>query len=137
MADSSKASTPVLKGKGHKESTKNVTKNMGKLLFRFIWKNKNTLKKQMNISNEVWEEFIALIRQWKKENNITREYLLNKWHSEGPHARIFRMVSKHFYRKRGFPAIFESKIECKQMHVERLRRFEEATGNPHALDSLN
>lgn len=30
-----------------KISTKNVTKNMGKLLFKYIWKNRNTLKKQV------------------------------------------------------------------------------------------
>lgn len=55
-----------------KTSTKNVTKNMGKLLFKFIWKNRNSLKKHLGGCEEEWEAFIACIRAWKKENNITR-----------------------------------------------------------------
>jgi hypothetical protein len=49
-----------------KISTKNVTKNMGKLLFRFIWKNKNTLRRQINVSADKWERFMASIKIWKK-----------------------------------------------------------------------
>lgn len=49
-----------------KTSTKNVTKNMGKLLFKFIWKNRNSLKKQVAASEEEWDAFIACIRIWKK-----------------------------------------------------------------------
>lgn len=41
-------------GSDNKISTKNVTKNMGKLLFRFIWKNKNTLRRQINVSVDKW-----------------------------------------------------------------------------------
>ena len=72
----------IIKASQKKISTKNVTKNMGKLLFKFIWKNRMNLHKKMNVENNEWESFIGEIRKWKKENNITREYLNNRWHSD-------------------------------------------------------
>lgn len=110
---------------------------MGKLLFKYIWKNRIALRKHFQVSNEEWDSFIAEIRLWKKENNITREYLVTRWHSTSNNSKLFRMVSLHFFRKRCLSAIFESKIECKEMHIKRLRRFQEAIFNPAALDNLN
>lgn len=120
-----------------KLSTKNVTKNMGKLLFKYIWKNRINLRKSLPIEGQQWDCFLSEIRVWKKENNITREFLSSRWHSDSPNSTIFRMVSHHFFRKRCLAAILESKIECKEMHIRRLRRFQEAISNPSALDSLN
>ena len=72
----------IIEASQKKISTKNVTKNMGKLLFKFIWKNRINLHKKMNVENSEWELFIGEMRKWKKENNITREYLNNRWHSD-------------------------------------------------------
>jgi hypothetical protein len=38
----------------NKVSTKNVTKNMGKLLFKYIWKNRISLRKHFDVENEEW-----------------------------------------------------------------------------------
>jgi hypothetical protein len=42
-----------------KVSTKNVTKNMGKLLFKYIWKNRMTLRKNFDVSNAEWDSFLS------------------------------------------------------------------------------
>jgi hypothetical protein len=47
-------------------SSKNVTKNMGKLLFKFIWKNREYICKRLMIKKERWDEFLCLIKLWKK-----------------------------------------------------------------------
>jgi hypothetical protein len=88
-----------------KVSTKNVTKNMGKLLFKYIWKNRISLRKNFDVSGEQWESFLGEIRIWKKENNITREYLNSRWHTTGTNSRIFRMISHNFFRKQCLSAI--------------------------------
>ena len=88
-----------------KLSTKNVTKNMGKLLFKYIWKNRISLRKSLDVAGEEWESFLAEVRAWKKENNITREYLNSRWHSTGRNSKIFRMISHNFFRKRCLSAI--------------------------------
>jgi hypothetical protein len=46
--------------------TKNVTKNIGKLLFKFIWKNRRTLWEKMGLERSRWESFIRVISLWKK-----------------------------------------------------------------------
>jgi hypothetical protein len=49
-----------------KVSTKNVTKNMGKLLFKYIWKNRISLRKKFDLPAEEWDSFMSEIRIWKK-----------------------------------------------------------------------
>ena len=95
------------------------------------------LHKKMNVGNNEWESFIGEIRKWKKENNITREYLNNRWHSDSSSSKLFRTISHYFFRKRCLSAIIESNIQNKEMHIKRLRRFQEAASNPKALDNLN
>ena len=46
--------------------TKNVTKNIGKLLFKFIWKNRRTLWEKMGLEKSRWESFVRVISLWKK-----------------------------------------------------------------------
>lgn len=76
------------------------------------------------------------VREWKGENNITREYLLSRWHCAGPDSALFRTLSRHFFRKRCLPAIMRSNIGCKRVHFERIARFAQATRDPSALHCL-
>jgi hypothetical protein len=52
-------------GKGNK-ITKNVTKNIGKLLFKFIWKNRKMLRQKLSIDTFRWDAFMVSIVKWKK-----------------------------------------------------------------------
>lgn len=115
---------------------KNVTKNIGKLLMKFIWKNKGTLKQQMSPDEEAWEIFLTLLRTWKKENNVTRDFLVSKWQGKGEEFRIFRVVAHHFFRKHCLPAILRSNIRLKRIHFERISKFNQAIVDPGALDYL-
>lgn len=45
---------------------------MGKLLFKYIWKNRISLRKKLDLPAEEWDSFMSEIRIWKKENNVTR-----------------------------------------------------------------
>jgi len=62
---------------------KNVTKNIGKLLFKFVWKNRITLYKKIKTDKETWEKFILMIRGSKKHNNVTRDFLMARFHGDG------------------------------------------------------
>lgn len=121
-----------LRQSGQKE-TKNVTKNMGKLLFKFIWKQRRTLGQKMGLERSRWEDFVRKVRQWKRDNNITREYLISRWHGDGQDSALFRTISRHFFRMRCLPAIMKSNIGLKRVHYERIARFAQATSDPKAL----
>lgn len=121
-------------GKGGK-ITKNVTKNMGKLLFKFIWKNRKMLRQRLNIDVVRWDEFMCMIVKWKKENNITRSFLINRWQN-GLESALFRTISRHFFRKRCIAAIFKSNIRKKNVHYSRISRFSNAITDSSALDYM-
>lgn len=106
---------------------------MGKLLFKFIWKHRRTLGQKMGLERSRWEDFVRKVRQWKRENNITREYLLSRWHSPGADSALFRTVSRHFFRQRCLAAIMRSNIGSKRAHFSRIARFSSATSDPQAL----
>lgn len=48
---------------------------MGKLLFKWIWANRSKLHSRLKY-HQHWDHFISNVKHWKKENNITRKYLI-------------------------------------------------------------
>lgn len=100
---------------------------------KFIWKNRNTLKCQMKPEERTWEVFLSLVKTWKKENNITREFLVSRWQGRGEEFKLFRVVSHHFFRKHCLSAILKSNIQEKRVHFERVHKFYQAIVDPRAL----
>jgi len=88
---------PLPHNKGY--LSKNVTKNIGKLLIKYIWKNRNELMQKLGVSANTWDSFMTMVQKWKKENNITREFLIKRWSGTSEEHRIFRILSRFFFRK--------------------------------------
>jgi hypothetical protein len=80
---------------------------------------------------------VCRIKEWKKVNNLTRQFLISKWHGKEPECRIFRKISAHFYRRECLAAIVESNIEDKWIHLKKRNKFLAGTIHPNALDTLN
>ncbi len=100
-----------------------MTKNLGKLLFKFVWKNRHQLPRMLGVPLSECQTVVEQVQQWKKDNNVTREYLVSKWHAPAPTARLFRILSHHFFRQRCLPALFRSRIALKRTHLDRIRKF--------------
>lgn len=119
------------------EYSKNATKNMGKLLLKWIKNNQKSLRESVHAADEEWDAFLKEVKVWRGMNSLTRQFLIQNWHSDSPSARIFRIIACHFFRRQFRGSLYASRIGGKGQYMALMGRFRDATGDPNALNSLS
>lgn len=99
--------------------TKNIPKNFGKQLIKFVKKNRRYIEEMLDGmgSDVCYEEFnLELQRKKKKMNKIV--HLQQLWLDKTIFGREMRIISYDFLRKFAYKWIFNSRIENYRYHLK-------------------